>query len=209
MIAFEKLKRGTQKFWRRDECVAMHLPITHELRFFKSGDESKDALLLGIFQVGLKANKVEQIARKIILSQLNDCVRPLARARVFEAGWPHRTEHQRIFAALGDDFHGQTALEEMAGFYARANRIFERAQFNPFGSQQSVNERIVFVFGEWTIDVIAAIFSTLIVTRGAESDLHVDALARDNRCDGVEEIEMLLTAQFGNFLRERGRGQGA
>ncbi len=60
--ALNVLQRGTQKFWRRDEGVAMHLSVTNELGVLQTWNEAEYSLLFGIFEIGLKAHEIVETA---------------------------------------------------------------------------------------------------------------------------------------------------
>jgi hypothetical protein len=142
-----------------------------------------------------------KLTREVILTQLHHRVGTLVCARVAQSHRAHWPKRQRLRAALGDDLHGQTALEERPRLHACADGVFKCPQFDPLSGLERGHEGFVFLFRERTVDVIAVLFAH-VVTRGAEGDLHVDRVRADDGCDGVEEIEMLRAVQRRDGFRK-------
>ena len=121
-------------------------------------------------------------------------------------------------AALRDDLHGQTPLKEVTRLHAAFNGFFKGTQFNAFGFEQGIHKGIIFIFREWAVDVIAFILLKRVVGRVApcklgrietnrsrktfaytiprcpKSNLHIDRLGMDDRCNRIEKEEMFFAA---------------
>ncbi len=68
----------------------------------------------------------------------------------------------------------------------------------------------IFVLGHRAVDVIAFLVgggSALVPARLNPADLHVDALAMDDGCDGIEECQPVLPGGRDDALRQRLSGQ--
>ena len=69
-----------------------------------------------------------------------------------------------------------------------------------------LDEGVVLLLVERAVDVVLA---ALVPPRGHPGDVHVDAVAVDDRGDGVEEGEGAFARFGGDGLGERGAGQRA
>src|SRR5688572_28604103 len=91
----------------------MHHCEADELGGLEAGNELQDARLLAPFELGLEADEAEMVAGEIVLTQLHGGVRRPPRARIDETDRLHRSEPQRVAAAMSHHFHRQTAFEEL------------------------------------------------------------------------------------------------
>ena len=83
-----------------------------ELRLLEPGNQAEHARLVAPLDLGLEPDEAEVIAGEIVLPQLHGRVRRPAGARIDEADRLHRSEAQRVAAAVRHDLDGQAALEE-------------------------------------------------------------------------------------------------
>src|SRR5437016_9607140 len=90
----------------------MHHPETHELGVLEAGNQPQHARLIAPLDLRLEADEAEMIAGEIVLTQLHAGVRLAAGARVDEPYRFHRTEPQRVAAAMRHHLDRQAALEE-------------------------------------------------------------------------------------------------
>jgi len=84
------LQGGMQQLGSIDECVSVHLAEAYEMRGLQTGNHPEYALLLRVAQIGLESDQVVELARQVVLAQLDDRVRPLARTRIAQPDWSHR-----------------------------------------------------------------------------------------------------------------------
>ncbi len=121
----------------------MHLAVSEELHVLQPGDQAKDALLLRVLQIGLKADEIVQIAGEVVLPELDYRVGPPAGAGIPQADGPHGTECERVLAPFCDDLHRKTAFKEVAGLDAARDGALEAAQLNALRSDQGVHKCVV------------------------------------------------------------------
>ena len=125
----------------------MHHAEADELGALEAGNEPQHARLLAPFDLRLKSHEAEVIAREVVLAQLHGRVRLASRARIREADRLHRTEPQRVAAAVRHDFDRQAAFEEPL--------LVEVVNGRRFSCDQRVVETIVFVARQRAVQVIA------------------------------------------------------
>ena len=95
-----------------DVGVAVHHPEAHELGLLEARDQPKHARLVAPFDLRLEADEAVVIAGEIVLPQLDDGVRLASGARIDQADRLHRTEPQRVDAAVRHHLDRQAAFEE-------------------------------------------------------------------------------------------------
>ena len=100
---------------RVDVGVAVDLAVAQEGGVLEAGDEAQDARLLAEFQVVLEADQVVAVGAEVLLAKLDDGVGPAAGPGVGEADRLHGAEAERVAAAAGGLFDGETALEVVEG----------------------------------------------------------------------------------------------
>src|ERR1043166_7769506 len=106
---------------RVNKSVPVQAAKPHELGVFQTRDESKHPALRRVSHFGLKANKIIECLLLIFLPELDDRVRPLARAWIFQSDRAHRTKSQCLFSSIGHflnrhaTFEGNKALKAVGG----------------------------------------------------------------------------------------------
>ena len=166
---------------------------------------AEDPHLLAVLQLGLEAHHVEQRAELVVLPKLHDRIR--LDVRPMRVGQPerlHRPVAQRLASALGHDLDRQAAVE--------IGRIrFELAECDLFAAQQRIDEGVVLLARERTIDVVGAgaARACFVVARLEPGDVEVDGLAMNDRRDGIKESERGFPAQLADRLGQRLGGQRA
>ena len=125
----------------------MHHAEAHELGLLETGHKPQHARLLAPFDLRLKSDEAEVIAREIVLAQLHGGVRLAAGLRIDEADGLHRPEAERVDAAMRHHFNRQTSFEE--------SFLVEVVDRRRLGMDERVVEALVLVAGERTIQVVA------------------------------------------------------
>src|ERR1043166_3946643 len=143
----------------------------------------------------LEADEVVGVGHQILLPELDGGVGLLAGARVSQPYGLHRPEAQRVAPAPREFFNRQTSLEPA--------RLLEALQWHALGGDERVVEARVLLFVHRTVEVVVA---ALAVARGAEGDFGVDRISRDDRRDGVVEVEARAARQPRDLF---GQGVGA
>ena len=83
-----------------------------EFGILQAGNGAEDAHLLGVFELGLEADHVEQRAELVVLAQLHHRIGlDVGLARIGQAERLHRPVAQRFAAALGHHLDRQAAVE--------------------------------------------------------------------------------------------------
>ncbi len=159
-----------------------------------------------MLQLRLEADHVPQRAKRVVLAKLDDRVRPAAGPRIIEANGLHRTEAQRVAAAVRHHLDRQAAIEV-------GRRSLPLLEGCLVAGQQRVDERFVFGLRHWAIEIIRAgpSRSDFVVTRLKPGNRRVDAVAMHDRCDRIEEGEEVFPGQprkRGAQCRRRQRARG-
>ena len=110
------LERFSQQSGAIDVGVAMNLPVAEEAGVFQAGNQTQHSGLLTEFQVILKSDQVVRVGSQVLLTQLHDRVGLSAGAGILKTHRLHGAEAQRVAAATGNLFDGQTALEVIQFF---------------------------------------------------------------------------------------------
>ena len=182
----------------------MNAAKPRELRLLQCRNGAEDAHLLGMFQLGLEADHVEQRAELVVLPELHDRIGlHVGLVRVGEPERLHRPVAQRLAPALRHHLDRQTAIE-----IGRAR--FPLVERGLVAGEQCVDEGVVLFARERAIDVVGAgaTGTSLVVARLKPRDRHVDRIAMDDRRDRIEERERIFTGQPAYRVCERGRGEG-
>ena len=150
------------------------------------------------------------VSRKIILPELDGRVWLTARPRIGEADRLHRSEPQRILPAMRHHFDRQTALEK---FF-----LVEIMDSGRLGRRERRVEGAILLRRHRTIQIVAgAVIGSAgfrlwalgsrrripIPAGGPEHLTHVDRLGKDDRADGVVEVQVLGAHQLHDRLGER------
>src|SRR5688572_11914593 len=125
----------------------MHHAEAHELGLLEPGDQPEDARLLAPLDLRLEADEAEVIAGESVLTQLHDRVRLAPAARIDEADRLHRSEPQRVAAAVRHDLDRQAPLEEP--FFVE---IVDRRRL---GGDERVVEALVLFARQRAIQIVA------------------------------------------------------
>ena len=105
-------QRAVEQLRRVEEGVAVKAAEPREFRVLEAGDHAEHPHLLGMLELGLEADDVEQGAEAIVLAQLHDGVRLLSRpVRIGEPDRLHRPPAQRVATALRHHLDRQAAVE--------------------------------------------------------------------------------------------------
>ena len=155
---------------------------------FEAGDHAKDAHLLGVLELGLKANHVPKCTQRIVLAQLNDGIGPAPSFGIIKPDRLHWAITQRINPALRHDFNRHTAIE--------IGRVgFPFLKFGFFASDECSVERKILLLIHWAVDIVLGV--TLIPAAGHPCDIHIDRLMIGNWCERIEKGECI----FASFCR--------
>ena len=179
----------------------MNAAKPRELGALESGNGAEDADLFGVLQLGLEADHVEQRAELVVLPQLHDRIRLLVRlVRIGEPDRFHRAVPQRLGAALRHHLDRQAAVE--------IGRVFPFVEARLVAGVQRIDEGGILVAVERAVDVVGAgaARARLVVARLEPGDVHVDAVAMDDRRNGVEEGERILAGEA-RRARRQGRAR--
>ena len=180
----------------------MKSPEARELGILQARDHPENARLLAVLQLGLEANHVPQRAKRVVLPQLHDGMRTPPGARIVEADGLHRSEAERVVAALGHDFDRQAPFEVW-------RRGFPILEDGFFAGEQRIDEVVVFRLRHRAVEIVGARASRpgFVIARLAPDDGVVDAVAMHDGSDGVEERERPFTGEFADRGAQAGRGQ--
>ena len=151
------------------------------------------------FSLVWKPTMFHKRAERIVLAQLDDRIGPAAGARIVEADRLHRPVAQRFGAALGHHLDRHAALEIGRVLFPVLERLL-----SPSISAATKSSYCGLV--ERAVDVVLA---ALVPARGHPGDVHVDAVAMDDRSDRVEEGEGAFAGFRGDrFGEPRSRSAG-
>ena len=174
-----------------------------EPRVFQRRDHAKDARLLAVFELGLEPDHVPQRAQRVVLAELHHGIRTPPGLWIAQAHGLHRSEAQSVDPARRHHLDRQAAFEV-------GRRLLPFVELADVALEQLGHKGAVLLLGERAIDVVrvAAARAFLVVARLQPGFRHVDGLALDDRGDGIEEGEQLLSRQRAQGLRQSGRGEG-
>ena len=173
-----------------------------EFGVLKPGNRAEYPDLLAMPELCLKPHHVEQGAQLVVLPQLNHGVGLfVALVGVGQPHGLHRAMAQRFDAAFGHDFDGEATVE--------IRDVFPVFEGGFFASDQRLHKREIPVAIEGAIEVVAAVAarSDFVVAGLKPGFVHIDAVAVNDRSDGVEEGKGAFACEPGDRLREVGRGQ--
>ena len=197
-------QRRVEQFRRIEERIAVQPAEPGELGLGEAGDGPEDPHLLGMFQLGLEADHVEQAAELVVLAQLHHGVGlDPGLMRIGEAERLHRAVAQRLAAALGHHFDRQAAVEI-------GRRLFEFVERHFVAGEQRIDEAVVLFARQRTIDVIGAGAgrSGLVVARLKPGDVEIDRVAMHDRRNGIEERQRVFAGAAADRLGKRGEVSG-
>jgi len=155
--------------------------------------------LLAVLELGLEADHVPQGSERIVLAQLDHRIGPAASARIVEPDRFHRPVAQGFAAALRHHLDRHAAFEIGRVLFPLVERHF-------LALDQRGDEIVILRLVERAVDVV---LPALIPARGHPGDIHVDAVAVDDRRDRVEKGEGAFACFRSNRLGERRPGQRA
>src|SRR4030042_6691416 len=93
------------------EGVPVNRSVPEELRAGKSRDQGKDPLLLRVGEFRLESDEVVHRPGFVLLAQLDDGMRNLARAGVPQSDGPQGTEGKRLRTPAGEDLGGPARFQ--------------------------------------------------------------------------------------------------
>ena len=148
--------------------------------------------------MSLETYNVVECRARIILPQLHNGKRPLARLRIVEAHGLQRAEEQRVLAAGSHDLHGHAAFEELLFLEVVRRRFLRMDELVPEGA--------VLRLIHGTVDVVRR---ALTVARGAVGLAHIHRLEAHDRRRRIIEIEAVIARARGNVPGQSARRQRA
>ena len=125
----------------------MHHAEAHELCLLEARNQPQHARLSAPFDLRLEADEAEVIAGEIVLPQLHGGVGLPSGARIDQPDRLHRTEAERVVAAMRHHLDRQTAFEEPL--------LVEVVNRGRFRGNERVVEAIVLFAREGAIQVVA------------------------------------------------------
>jgi len=134
------------------------------------------------------------------LSSAHVAVVHIAPAGIPEADRLERPVAHRVFAAAGELFDRQAALEEGGVL------LLEILELGLLCSQQRLAEGKELLFVHGAVDVVGV---ALVVAGGAEGHAQIDALAFHDRAGGIEEVAVGAAGEGAQLLRQRFTGERA
>src|ERR1044072_601316 len=137
----------------------------------------------------LEAHEVVGVGHQILLPELDGGVRLSSGARVSQTYRLHRPEAQGVAPAPRQLFNRQARLEPA--------RLLEALEGHALRRDERVVEARVLLLVHRAVEVVVA---ALAVARGAEGDLGVDRIRRDDGRDGVVEVEARAAGQARDLL---------
>ena len=178
--------------------VAVHHAVAQKFRVLKSRDHTENSSLLGKGQMRLKSHEVVHSSLFVLLAELNDRVRLLAYALVDKSDGLERSEEKRVLAASCHYLDRHTALEHLDVLLLLV--AVKLLEFCFFSGHKCLPESVVLLLIHRAVDVIRI---ALVVARGKESDVGVDALSRHDRCCCVKEVKRAKAELVGDVIRHR------
>ena len=185
------LHRSIQKIRRINVRISMHHTITDEFRMRKTGDHTKDTLLLPPLEMRLEADDIVHAVFLIILAELNHRIGILPCARIRQSHRLHRAEAHRIFPACCHDFDRHAAFEDFFIFKAMYRCHLRFAERFTKGLVLLLIHRAVQVRR-----------FALVVAGHAVHDVHIERLLRHDGCRRIIEMKAFPTAEGFDGLRQ-------
>ena len=195
-LGFEP-QRAVEELGTADEAVTVNAAQPSELGILERRDSAEDADLLAMLELGLEADDIPQGRADIVLAQLNHRIGPAAGLRIVQPDAFERPVAQGLGPALGHHLDRHAALEIGRVLFPFLERHF-------FAGVKRLDEGVILLAGHRAVDVIIA---TLVPARGLPGDVHVDAVAVNDRRDGIEKGERVAPRLSGDAFRQRGPGQ--
>ena len=166
-----------------DERIPMHDAVPEKLGVLQAGNHAENAFLLAKCKVGLKSDEIVCRACSVFRPELHGCPRPSTRTGIGQPHGLHGSVPDRVVAGTGNFLGGLACLEKIASL-----KILEHHALRPY---QLVDERIVFILGEWGVQVIPV---RLIIVAGLrEHDGPVDRAGVDDRRRCIEKRKGITT----------------
>src|SRR6185503_14050506 len=117
-------------------------------------------------------------------------------AGIAEADGLHGAKAQGVASATGQLFNGKAALEVV--------EFFPFLSLDRLGGKERVVEAVVFLFGEWAVDVVGGAF---VVAGGKVDAVAVDGVGFNDGADGVVKSQVFASGQARDFSGERIGGE--
>ena len=121
----------------------------------------------------------------IILTELYDCIRLLARCRIRKSNRFHRSETHRIFPAGRHNFYRHTPFENIS--------LFKSVHVGYLCRSESFIKGFILSLIHRTIQISRL---SLIIAGHTVNDIHVERFFCDNRCSGIIKMKTLSSAKF-------------
>ena len=176
-----------------------------EARIFQPRNKTEHIGLRAIFQLGLKADHIKQSAQRIVLAQLHHGMRFNIRIMgIGQAARFHRPVPQRIASARRHHFNRQAAIEIGRVFFPFLK--IRRVAF-----YQRVEKSIILRLVHRAVDIVlaGATGAKLVITRLVPANIHIHAVAINNRCNRIKKRQLVAAGHFADKLRQGRRGERA
>ena len=152
--------------------------------------------------MGLESYQIEHGTHLILTAKLNHGIIGFSRFGMSDTHRLHRTEAERILAALGHYFHGHTAFKHGEGSIR-----FKIVQFCFFCVDEGIVKRLVLFLIHGAVDVIRI---ALAVTGREKGTAHIDGRKIHDGSGSIKEAETALSCQgndlFGHGVGGKGTG---
>jgi len=158
----------------------VHDAIPHKLRVAKRGNHAEHTLLLTEFQIGLKADQIEQPPVAIFPPELNICPRTVTGARIPQSHRFERAKTDGIGTALCHDLDRHTPFVHVRA----AVKIVQR---RTLGGDQRRIERFILLLVHRAVEVI--FLPAAFVARGIECFRAINTFGGDDRSCRVKKAE--------------------
>jgi len=191
-----QLQLGRERHWRVDKSVAVRAAQPLELGLLQPRDHPKDALLLGVRELGLAAHQIEHGLPGVLGPQLDHGESLAPRARVGQAHGLERPVRQGQQAGRGQGLDGHAAL--------KVQLLLEVPRRRGPASQQRLDKGEVLLPVHGAVQVVELLG---LVARPPKRLGHVHGLRGHDGRDGVIEIEVLGPHDLGQGPAQAVRGQ--
>ena len=135
--------------------------------------------------MGLEADDIIDVPRRVVPAKLHHCVRLFSRLRVPESHRLQRAIAQGILAPTGHDLHRHTALKDVFVLKAVDRRFLRRGKLADKGG--------VFLPAHSTVDIVSR---ASVVAGGVPGVVHVDGVQRYQRRRRVKEMKVVRLAEI-------------
>ena len=173
-----------------------------KLRLLQAGNHPEDIGLGTVFQLRLEADNIVKRTQRIVLPQLDHGI-GLDRG-IVGIGQAHRL-HRSMTQGLGTAFRHH--LDRQAAI--EIGNMFPFLEDRLLAFDQRVHKCLVLVLVHRAVDIIlaGATRPDLVVPRLEPGNVHVDRIAMNDRCDGIEEGKRSRSRFLADGFGKPGRRQ--